>query len=167
MVISIQKIILTLVYMTGLSVSTSTTHAASIQQCATAALLIGKKPVGQVSYFAESCKKAWDMQSIQMNFTYTQDIPEWAFKRAATHFLKKNISDFKETSPLNQITQLYKPVKNGDLYTLSYVHSSHTLTLLLNQKTLGHLQNDHANQYFKIWLGSQPFNAKLKQQLLN
>lgn len=167
MVINIQKIILSIVCMTGLSISTSTTHAASIQQCATAALLIGKKQVGQVSYFAESCKKAWDMQSIQMNFSYTQDIPEWAFKRAATHFLKKNIPDFKETSALNQITQLYKPVKNGDLYTLSYVHSSHTLTLLLNQKTLGHLQNDDANQYFKIWLGSQPFNAKLKQQLLN
>lgn len=167
MVINIQKIILSVVCMTGLSISTSTTHAASIQQCATAALLIGKKQVGQVSYFAESCKKAWDMQSIQMNFSYTQDIPEWAFKRAATHFLKKNIPDFKETSALNQITQLYKPVKNGDLYTLSYVHSSHTLTLLLNQKTLGHLQNDDANQYFKIWLGSQPFNAKLKQQLLN
>ena len=167
MVISIQKIILSVACMTGLSVSTSTIHAASVQQCATAALLIGKKQVGQVSYFAESCKKAWDMQSIQMNFSYTQDIPEWAFKRAATHFLKKNIPDFKETSALNQITQLYKPVKNGDLYTLSYVHSSHTLTLLLNQKTLGHIQNDHANQYFKIWLGSQPFNAKLKQQLLN
>ena len=69
MVISIQKIILSVACMTGLSVSTSTIHAASVQQCATAALLIGKKQVGQVSYFAESCKKAWDMQSIQMNFS--------------------------------------------------------------------------------------------------
>lgn len=167
MVISIQKIALNLMCLTSLSISASITQATPVQQCATAALLIGKKQIGQASYFAESCKQAWDTQSIQMNFAYTQDIPEWAFKRAATYFLKKNIADFKETSALNRITQLYKPVKTGDLYTLSYVHSSQTLTLLLNQRTLGRIQNDHANQYFKIWLGSQPFNAKLKQQLLN
>ena len=80
---------------------------------------------------------------------------------------KKNIPDFNVKSVLNRITELYKPVKNGDLYTLNYMHSSQTLTLSLNQKTLGQIQNDQANQYFKIWLGSQPFNAKLKQQLLN
>lgn len=89
------------------------------------------------------------------------------FQTRSHSFLKKNIPDFKETSALNQITQLYKPVKNGDLYTLSYVHSSRILTLSLNGKILGHIQNDQANQYFKIWLGSAPFNAKLKQQLLN
>ncbi|MCW1275733.1 chalcone isomerase family protein, partial [Acinetobacter baumannii] len=25
----------------------------------------------------------------------------------------------------------------------------------------------NANQYYKIWIGREPFNAKLKQQLLN
>ncbi|MGE8561516.1 MAG: chalcone isomerase family protein [Acinetobacter sp.] len=162
MVITIQKIALSLMCLTGFSVS-----AATVQQCTQAPILIGKKQVGQVSYLAESCQKAWDNQSIQMNFAYTQDIPEWAFKRAATHFLKKNITDFKESSALNRITQLYKPVKNGDLYTLTYVHSSQILTLSLNQKTLGLIQHNQANQYFKIWLGPQPFSAKLKQQLLN
>ncbi|MFW1997384.1 chalcone isomerase family protein, partial [Acinetobacter guillouiae] len=47
------------------------------------------------------------------------------------------------------------------------VHSSHILTLSMNGKILGHIQSDQANQYFKIWLGSAPFNAKLKRQLLN
>ncbi|MGM7386868.1 hypothetical protein ACOI3B_12200, partial [Acinetobacter baumannii] len=41
------------------------------------------------------------------------------------------------------------------------------LELKLNQKLLGSLNNPNANQYFKIWFGSEPFNAKLKQQLLN
>ena len=166
MVITIQKIALSLVCLSSLSVSALTLDTA-LQPCATAPLLIGKKQVGQASYFAQSCKKTWDSQSIQLNFTYTQDIPEWAFKRAATHFLKKNITNFQENSALNHITQLYKPVKNGDLYVLLYTHPSKTLTLSLNQKKLGYIQNDQANKYFKIWLGPQPFNAKLKQQLLN
>jgi hypothetical protein len=36
-----------------------------------------------------------------------------------------------------------------------------------NQKTLGAITDQKANQYFKIWFGNSPFNAKLKQQLLN
>lgn len=166
MVTPLQKIALSLICLTVLSVSTFT-RAAPVQQCSKAPILIGKKQVGQARYFAESCTQAWDKQSIEMHFAYTQDIPAWAFKRAATHFLNKNMTDFKEHSALNHITQLYKPVKNGDIYTLSYVHSSQMLTLSLNQKRLGHIQNDQANQYFKIWLGSQPFSAKLKQQLLH
>lgn len=164
--ITLQKIALSIMCLAVFSVSTFTS-AAPIQPCSQAPILVAQKQVGQASYFAESCKQSWDSQNIQMRFAYSQDIPEWAFKRAATHFLKKNIPDFNEKSVLNRITQLYKPVKNGDLYTLNYVHSSQTLTLSLNQKTLGQIQNDQANQYFKIWLGSQPFNAKLKQQLLN
>ena len=30
--------------------------------------------------------KNWQSQSIKMDFSYNRDIPEWAFKRAATHF---------------------------------------------------------------------------------
>ncbi len=96
MVITIQKIALSLVCLNSLSVSALTLDTA-LQPCATAPLFIGKKQVGQASYFAQSCKKTWDSQSIQLNFAYTQDIPEWAFKRAATHFLKKNITNFQES----------------------------------------------------------------------
>lgn len=165
--INIQKITVMIISVASLSISISNVQAATFKQCGNGAILVGTKQIGQASYFAESCKQTWENQSIQMNFLYNQNIPEWAFKRAATHFLKKNIPDFKETSALNQITQLYKPVKNGDLYTLSYAHSSRILTLSMNGKILGHIQNDQANQYFKIWLGSAPFNAKLKQQLLD
>jgi len=41
------------------------------------------------------------------------------------------------------------------------------LKLSLNQKFLGSITDPQADQYFKIWFGSSPFNAKLKQQLLN
>lgn len=80
---------------------------------------------------------------------------------------KKNVSNFTDNSALNKITSLYKPVRKGDLYSLKYSHSNQTLSLSLNQKPLGKITDTEANQYFKIWFGSQPFNAKLKQQLLN
>ncbi|MEG2264116.1 MAG: chalcone isomerase family protein, partial [Acinetobacter sp.] len=55
----------------------------------------------------------------------------------------------------------------GDLYRLKYNHATQTLSLSLNQQSLGQLKHPLAQQYFNIWLGPQPFSAKLKQQLLN
>ncbi len=140
---------------------------ANIQICKTAPLLVTSKNVGLVSYYAENCHQNWENQNIRLDFAYSQNIPEWAFKRAATHFLKKNVANFSNNSALNQITELYKPVKKGDLYSLNYNQLNKTLSLSLNQKPLGSITDQQANQYFKIWFGSSPFNAKLKQQLLN
>ena len=142
-------------------------NAATLKQCSSAPLMVSKNNVGHVNYFAESCQKAWDNQSIQLDFSYERDIPGWAFKQAASYFLKKNVAGFNENSQLNHITQLYQPVKQGDLYSLYYQHENQILELNLNQKKLGAIRDPNANQYFKIWFGTAPFNAKLKQQLLN
>lgn len=147
-------------------VTTTISHA-SLQSCGSAPLIVTKKNVGTVSYLAEDCSKNWQDQSIRLDFNYTNDIPEWAFKRAAQHFLKKNVDRYSSDSPLNRITQLYRPVRKGDLYRLEYTASSKTLALSLNQRVLGSIQDAQANQYFKIWFGQSPFSAKLKQQLLN
>ena len=114
----------------NLIVGTHVVHA-SVQTCRNAPLIVTGKVVGSVTYFAEDCKKNWENQNIRLDFSYRQNIPEWAFKRAATHFLKKNIADFSDNSPLNNITELYHPVKKGDLYSLSYNQNSNTLTLSL------------------------------------
>ncbi|MEE9886123.1 chalcone isomerase family protein [Acinetobacter nosocomialis] len=142
-------------------------NAAQLKKCSSAPLMVTSQKVGNVSYFAEDCLKSWQNQSIKMDFSYNRDIPEWAFKRAATHYLKKNISGFDAKSPLNHINELYRPIKSGDLYSLSYHHENQKLELKLNQNLLGSIINTNANQYFKIWFGTEPFNAKLKQQLLN
>lgn len=135
--------------------------------CGTGELLVSKKSVGTATYFAKNCTQSWQGQNIQMEFRYTENIPEWAFKRAATHFLKKNVNHLKDDSPLNQVTALYRPVKKGDVYRLSYQHSNQTLSLSLNNRVLGKAQDKQIQQYFTIWLGNSPFSAKLKQQLLN
>ena len=137
------------------------------KQCGNGELLVSKKIVGTATYAAENCNKPWLGQNIQMEFNYTENIPEWAFKRAATHFLKRNMNNLKDDSALHQVTALYRPVKKGDLYSLNYKQNTKTLTLSLNQKSLGSITDQSANQYFKIWFGSIPFNAKLKQQLLH
>lgn len=166
MAFTLQKIALTLMATAILAVSVPA-GAATLKKCNTAPLIVTTKNVGQVSYFAENCEKAWDTQSIQLDFAYSYDIPEWAFKRAATHFLKKNVTGYSPNMALNQITQWYQPVKKGDLYRLSYQHAAQKMTLLLNSKVLGQVNDPQINQYFNIWFGATPFNAKLKQQLLN
>ncbi|MHA3117140.1 hypothetical protein E0H86_12855 [Acinetobacter sp. ANC 4635] len=142
-------------------------NAATLKQCSSAPLMVSKNNVGHVNYFAESCQKAWDNQSIQLDFSYERDIPGWAFKQAATYFLKKNVTDNTSLITLNKITEWYQPVKKGDLYRLNYQHSSKKMTLSLNNKVLGQISDPQINQYFKIWFGHAPFNAKLRQQLLN
>lgn len=94
-------------------------------------LMVGQKQVGVASYFAQNCNQPWQGQNMQMDFTYTQNIPEWAFKRAATHLLKRNIKDAKIHALFNPITDLYRPVKSGDLYRLKYNHATQTPSYLV------------------------------------
>lgn len=164
--IAFQKIAISTALLMGCTIS-SWTQAQSLYQCGTGPLLVAQNQVGVARYYAQNCTKPWQNQNMQIDFSYTQNIPEWAFKRAATHFLKRNEREPKHLIVLDRITQLYKSVKPGDLYRLSYQAESQTLTLMLNQQVLGNLQHPLAQQYFNIWLGSQPFSAKLKQQLLN
>lgn len=164
--IAFQKVMLSTALLLGCSLS-AWSQAQSFNKCSHGPLLVGQKQVGSVRYFAQDCSAPWQEQNIQMDFTYTANIPEWAFKRAATHFLKRNIKDSKTQALFNPITDLYRPVRSGDLYRLKYSHATQTLILSLNQQNLGQLQHPLAQQYFNIWLGPQPFSAKLKQQLLD
>ena len=163
--IAFQKIAISTALLMGCTIS-SWTQAQSLIQCGTGPLLVAQNQVGVARYYAQNCTKPWQNQNMQIDFSYTQNIPEWAFKRAATHFLKRNEREPKHLIVLDRITQLYKPVKPGDLYRLSYQAESQTLTLMLNQQVLGNLQHPLAQQYFNIWLGPQPFSVKLKQQLI-
>ena len=163
---AIQKVAISTALVMGFSIS-PWAQAQSLNQCGNGPLMVGQKQVGMASYFAQNCSQSWKEQTIQMDFSYTQNIPEWAFKRAATHLLKRNVKDPNIQAIFNPISDLYRPVRSGDLYRLKYSHATQTLSLSLNRKNLGQLQHPLAQQYFNIWLGPQPFSAKLKQQLLN
>ena len=166
MATAFQKIAISTALVMGVSIS-SWAQAQTLNKCSNGPLMVGKKQVGVARYFAQNCSQSWKEQNIQMDFSYTQNIPEWAFKRAATHLLKRNVKDPNIQAIFNPISDLYRPVRSGDLYRLKYSHATQTLSLSLNRKNLGQLQHPLAQQYFNIWLGPQPFSAKLKQQLLN
>ena len=166
MATAFQKIAISTALLMGYSFS-PWAQAQTLNKCGNGPLMVGQKQVGVSSYFAQNCSQPWQEQTIQMDFSYTQNIPEWAFKRAATHLLKRNVKDPNIQAIFNPISDLYRPVRSGDLYRLKYSHAKQTLSLSLNRKNLGQLQHPLAQQYFNIWLGPQPFSAKLKQQLLN
>jgi hypothetical protein len=88
-----QKVAITTVLVLGSFGSWA--HAQTLNKCGNGPLMVGQKQVGVASYFAQNCNQPWQGQNMQMDFTYTQNIPEWAFKRAATHLLKRNIKDQK------------------------------------------------------------------------
>lgn len=166
MATAFQKLVLSTTLLIGCNFNLCA-QAQSMNQCGNGPLMVGQKQVGMASYFAQNCSQSWEKQNIQMEFSYIQNIPEWAFKRAATHLLKRNVKDPNTQVIFNPITELYRPVKSGDLYRLKYNHATQTLSLSLNQQGLGQLKHPLAQQYFNIWLGPQPYSAKLKQQLLN
>lgn len=165
MAFTLQKTILSL-GLVAISTVATTSYAANLQKCGQGNLIVTAKNVGTASYFAEQCGRTWQNQNIQMEFAYTQNIPEWAFKRAANFLLKRNVSDQKLIKVFEPITALYKPVKAGDTYRLNYIKQSETLSLSLNNQLLGQIKSPQAQQYFNIWLGSAPFSVTLKQELL-
>ena len=144
----------------------STAHAKNLKLCSQGKLLVAKKQVGTAKYWAQNCQTNWQGQNMALTFNYSENIPEWAFKRAARHFLTKNVQDQQLFAKFEQLTALYRGVKPGDEYRLNYIYQQHTLQLELNQAQLGQIQHRSVQHYFSIWLGQQPFSIPLKQQLL-
>lgn len=165
MVFTFQKILLTFVACCLITTSQSLWAKEPLHVCQQAPLVVMRKEVGHVTYVAENCQQMWNQQSIQLRFSYTHAIPDWAFKRAALHLLKKNLS-----TPIPQelidFTESYRPIQPGDQYTLNFHQPTQRLTLNLNQQKITSIQSAHAQQYFLIWFGSRPFSATLKAQLL-
>ena len=57
---------------------------ANTQLCNTAPLIVTSKNVGSVSYYANNCSQNWENQNIRLDFTYNQNISEWAFADSNT-----------------------------------------------------------------------------------
>ena len=66
-----------------------------------------------------------------------------------------------------KMNSLYKDVRPGDRYSLTYLPGRGT-RLELNGKTLGMVEgSDFAAVYFAIWLGERPMSEAFRDQLLN
>ena len=105
----------------------------------------------------------------RLELHYFWDIPAEKFGSAASLYLKDNVNPKmlrKIMKRVERINSLYRDVRKGDRYSLTY-HPQKGLELALNEEVLGVIEGaDFAKAYFSIWLGEYPLNSKFKQQLV-
>jgi hypothetical protein len=105
----------------------------------------------------------------RLELSYFWSIRGADFGRAGDEILKRNVdeSTFGVLRPrLDRINAWYRDVKPGDRYSLTYVPGVGT-QLALNGREIGVVDGaDFATAYFRIWLGDNPIDARLRDQLL-
>jgi hypothetical protein len=105
----------------------------------------------------------------RLELSYFWSITGSDFGKAADEILARNVDPdtLARLRPrLDQINALYEDVKPGDRYALTYVPGVGT-ELALNSRRKGIIPGaDFAAAYFRIWLGDQPIDTALRDQLL-
>jgi hypothetical protein len=102
-------------------------------------------------------------------FYYSVAIKAKEFGDSAAPYLVDNVPSAELTklqSRINTINGLYRDVKSGDRYTLTYFPGKGT-ELAWNGTVLGVIEGaDFAAAYFRIWLGEHPISESMRQSLL-
>jgi hypothetical protein len=105
----------------------------------------------------------------RLEIEYFWSIDGEAFGRAADELLARQLpaAQLERLRPrLAKLHALYRDVGPGDRYAITYVPGRGT-ELSLNGVALGSVPGaDFASAYFGIWLGDDPLDASLRQQLL-
>ncbi|GAA3963800.1 chalcone isomerase family protein [Allohahella marinimesophila] len=145
-----------------------------LEQCGTGELVAYRFfTVGHAALYRQACDQPWALpakEAATILFRYAREIPAHAFPEAAEEMLARNIHDsqLKAQMPsrLEAFHAAYEAVDEGDLYQISYQQDL-GLSLMLNQKQLAVLEDGPlARLYFSIWLGDDPFDEDLKDDLL-
>ena len=106
----------------------------------------------------------------RLELHYFWDIPAEKFGAAAAPYIKDNVNPEKLPKIMKRVERingLYRDVRKGDCYSLTY-HPQSGLELALNGEVLGLIKGaDFAEAYFSIWLGKYPLDSKFKQQLIS
>lgn len=117
----------------------------------------------------ESASKVLTDIPMRLELRYHRGFGAAQIIKGGDELLRRNVDAATLASLQSRLAQLnsaYVDVKPGDTYTLTYVPGNGT-TLRLNGRALvtitGH---DFAAAYFRIWLGSQPMSASLRDALL-
>jgi len=104
-----------------------------------------------------------------LEIEYFHDITAQDFAKATTSSISRNLSlmTFQRLKPkIDEFNALYRDVKAGDRYALTYVPGKGT-TLSWNNTPLGTVaSNEFAVGLFGIWIGPNPLDTGLKRLLL-
>jgi hypothetical protein len=104
----------------------------------------------------------------RLELSYHISIKGPKFGESAEPYLEKNVppQDLAKLRPrIEQLNKLYRDVKEGDRYALTYAPGKGT-TLSLNNAPLGTIEGaDFASAYFAIWLGAKPIGNAMRDNL--
>jgi hypothetical protein len=105
----------------------------------------------------------------QLELSYHISIKGPKFGESAEPYLEKNVppQDLAKLRPrIEQLNKLYRDVKEGDRYALTYAPGKGT-TLSLNNEPLGTIEGaDFAAAYFAIWIGAKPISDSMRDDLV-
>jgi hypothetical protein len=107
--------------------------------------------------------------SKHLEIEYFHDINAQDFAKATSSSISRNVSlmTFRRLQPkIDEFNALYRDVKAGDRYALTYVPGKGT-TLLWNGQPRGTVAGeDFAVGLFGIWIGANPLDSDLRRLLL-
>ena len=104
----------------------------------------------------------------ELVISYDREFSKEDFKESGETLIAENPKiPFQIVAPgLQQIAQLYRPVKEGDRYSISYLPGKGT-ALLLNGLRLGVVPGEEfSSAYFGIWLSDKSIGEEFTQKLL-
>jgi hypothetical protein len=105
----------------------------------------------------------------RLEISYLVAIKGQDFGKGAEPVLRRNLSAdelARLRSRIDHINSIYRDVKAGDRYALTYLPGRGT-ELALNGSRLTVIEGaDFAAAYFGIWLGREPIDDRLKHELL-
>lgn len=106
----------------------------------------------------------------RLELSYFHAIPAEDFYTATVKKIKDNVTqaDYEGLKKrVNRLKSLYKDVKPGDRYSITYIPGKGT-TLALNAKDIGTIPGaDFAFAMFSIWIGKDPIDTSFRKRLLN
>jgi hypothetical protein len=105
----------------------------------------------------------------RLEIEYMWSIPADAFARVTIEQISKNVDAptlSRLRSSIDRFNELYANVDPGDRYSLTYVPGVGT-ELALNGRARGLIEGaEFSSALFAIWLGRDPVDKPLRQQLL-
>jgi hypothetical protein len=105
----------------------------------------------------------------RLELEYFWSIPADGFAQATRDGIARNVDPeeyVKLSERIERLGELYRDVSPGDRYSLTFLPGQGT-ELALNGKSLGTVEGeDFAEAIFAIWLGREPLDEGLKEDLL-
>ncbi len=105
----------------------------------------------------------------QLEISYFKPVKAEHFAKATDKLIQRNLNnrEYRQLKPeIDGFLSLYRDVKPGDRYTLTYIPDRGT-ELALNGQSLGRFQGETLSRaLFAIWLGEKPISDDLRDQLV-